>query len=334
MRIICGNALCIDEMQSRPVISVIIPTIGRPSLRRAVASALEQELPGAEFEVIVVNDSGHPLGGTTDALRDPRVVMVTTNRRRQSVARNVGAAIARGQYLLFLDDDDWLAPKGLAVLHDIAVKHPDFVAIYGGVEFVNERGTHLGTLNLGASGNCASHMLAAALVLLGSALIRSDAFFNVGGITTAFTTSEETELFRRLSMTGEFGNTSQIVLAALRGQGWTSSQDYGPAIAFLRTSREQILNQRGAFLRVVHSAREPYWRGRNVKAYAASTWFNVRIGQPLRAISRLIGLLLSVLAARSALFDSDFWYALRDSQVPATAQRVLSTQSFLQQARR
>ena len=40
------------------LISTIIPTIGRETLTRAVKSVLDQQLTSAEFEVIVVNDSG------------------------------------------------------------------------------------------------------------------------------------------------------------------------------------------------------------------------------------------------------------------------------------
>ena len=42
-------------------ISTIIPTIGRPTLARAVYSVLEQGLHHDECEVIVVNDSGGEL---------------------------------------------------------------------------------------------------------------------------------------------------------------------------------------------------------------------------------------------------------------------------------
>ena len=41
--------------------STIIPTIGRPSLSRAVCSVLDQEFSHDDFEVIVVSDSRKPL---------------------------------------------------------------------------------------------------------------------------------------------------------------------------------------------------------------------------------------------------------------------------------
>ena len=54
--------------------ATIIPTIGREKLTRAVESVLSQDLP-AEFEVIVVNDSGRPLA-EADWQRDERVRVI------------------------------------------------------------------------------------------------------------------------------------------------------------------------------------------------------------------------------------------------------------------
>src|SRR5688572_12344723 len=87
--------------------STIIPTIGRSSLQRAVESVLSQSVPGKEFEVLVINDSGSLLP-EAKWQRSAMVKIINTNRRERSVARNTGAAAARGTYLHFLDDDDWL----------------------------------------------------------------------------------------------------------------------------------------------------------------------------------------------------------------------------------
>ena len=98
--------------------STIIPTVGRGTLNRAVESILSQEF-GRSFEVIVVNDSGRPLppAGWQQA---ERVMVIDTFRRERSVARNVGAAVARGRDLHFLDDDDWLLPGALDVFWALA----------------------------------------------------------------------------------------------------------------------------------------------------------------------------------------------------------------------
>ena len=73
--------------------TTIIPTIGRATLSRAVRSVLDQAFDAADFEVIVVNDSGSPLPDA-EWRRSERVRVVDTRRRERSVARNTGAAVA------------------------------------------------------------------------------------------------------------------------------------------------------------------------------------------------------------------------------------------------
>lgn len=98
-------------------VSVVIPTCERPRLlERALRSVAAQERPPAE--VIVVND-GDPqhsaaahAAGRALALA---ALTVTPNRRGKgaSGARNSGAALASGDVLAFLDDDDEWAPSYL-----------------------------------------------------------------------------------------------------------------------------------------------------------------------------------------------------------------------------
>jgi glycosyltransferase involved in cell wall biosynthesis len=90
-----------------PRFSIVIPTYQRRDLVAANVQALaRQEFPGG-FEVIVVVDGA--TDGTAEALRALRVpfplTIVEQTNGGSASARNRGAARARGELLLFLDDD-------------------------------------------------------------------------------------------------------------------------------------------------------------------------------------------------------------------------------------
>jgi glycosyltransferase involved in cell wall biosynthesis len=96
--------------QGEPAISVVIPTVERgPALERSLAALAAQTLPRIAFEVIVVDDSPEPGEGLPG---DGRLVVHVhrTGGRGAAAARNEGAGFARGQLLLFLDDDLIPAP--------------------------------------------------------------------------------------------------------------------------------------------------------------------------------------------------------------------------------
>ena len=101
--------------------SVVIPTRNRPvEFDRALRSVLAQE--GASLEVIAVIDGASDADLAAyrqlDAAADPRVRLHPLPQRAAghgpSFSRNTGAALAQGDYLAFLDDDDvWDDPQHL-----------------------------------------------------------------------------------------------------------------------------------------------------------------------------------------------------------------------------
>jgi GT2 family glycosyltransferase len=101
---------------SAPLFSVIIPTHNRPQALSACLDALAASTPsGAAFEVIVVDDGGaiDPAPVVTHAAKRLAITLLSRPHRGPAVARNTGAAAARGHYLAFTDDDclpahDWL----------------------------------------------------------------------------------------------------------------------------------------------------------------------------------------------------------------------------------
>ncbi len=94
---------------SAPTVSVVIPTVGRPSLSSAVASALGQA--GHNVEAVVVFDLDS-VPAETRLPEGPHTVLCTGGGKGAAEARNLGVRASSGDFVAFLDDDDeWLPGK-------------------------------------------------------------------------------------------------------------------------------------------------------------------------------------------------------------------------------
>lgn len=99
--------------EGAPAVTVIVPTIAREALTRCLAALEAQTLPASAFEVVVADDSP---GGDLSLPRSGSVEvrLHSTGGRGAAVARNEAAELARGDLLLFLDDDLTAGPDLLA----------------------------------------------------------------------------------------------------------------------------------------------------------------------------------------------------------------------------
>lgn len=113
--------------------SVIIPLFNKaPYVQKTLESVIGQSF--RDFELIVVDD-----GSTDDSfavarsvLKDCGIVhhLIHQENAGVSLARNNGVAVSRGEYLCFLDADDWWAPTFLEEMDVLIGEYPD-AGIYG-----------------------------------------------------------------------------------------------------------------------------------------------------------------------------------------------------------
>lgn len=107
------------EINPAPLFSTIIPVYNAAEfLPQCVESLLSQAFPG--FELILVDDgSTDDSGKISDeyAAADNRVRIVHKTNGGVSSARNTGVELARGQWITFVDADDWVAPSYYETLH-------------------------------------------------------------------------------------------------------------------------------------------------------------------------------------------------------------------------
>jgi glycosyltransferase involved in cell wall biosynthesis len=295
------------------IISTIIPTIGRPTLARAVHSILAQDLEGGNFEIIVVNDSGNPLV-VEDWMESSRVKILHTNRRNRSIARNTGAGVALGEYLHFLDDDDWMLPGALQHLWNQATIANQAGWVYGGFRLVDNSGERVKDIHPHEVGNCFIHMLASEWIPIQASLINSAAFFKVGGFAPLNSLEggyEDIDLSRLVSMYYEFSRTSEIV-TAIRFGDVGSTTKYNNLVRQNRRSREKNIDLDGAFNRMRASAqadnsRPHYWQGQIVYYHLASIFWHLRQKLFLKTANRLLFAFLAIIISIPYTFSLDFW---------------------------
>ena len=99
------------------MISVIIPVYNvEKYLNRCLQSVLNQTY--TEFEVILIDDGSTDKSGEIcdSVLSDKRCKVIHQNNQGVSSARNRGLAVSRGEYILFVDPDDWLDQEMLEKL--------------------------------------------------------------------------------------------------------------------------------------------------------------------------------------------------------------------------
>jgi glycosyltransferase involved in cell wall biosynthesis len=285
--------------------STIIPTVNRPTLTRAVRSVLDQGFRAAAHEVIVVNDSGYPLPAM-EWQHCEGVKVIDTNRRERSVARNTGAAIARGKYLHFLDDDDIILPGALEAFWRLD-QTSQAIWLYGSYRTVDNDGNLIEEIRPGIGGNIFASLVGGESIPFQLSLLRSDYFFKAGGFDPNITGVEDRDVGRRMALLGEVAFLPQVV-AQIRIGELGSTTNWAILAEDDRWGREKALNDKRAFHRLRASAHSGYLCGRVCRAYLASLVWNVKKKNICIALNRgILGLAFTGLN----IIRTDFWRGVR-----------------------
>lgn len=112
-------------------ISVIIPVYNSvKTLERAVKSVLEQTY--REFEILLIDDGSTDGSGTlcdSYSLHYQEISVIHTPNRRQGAARNTGIKNAAGDFIFFLDADDYILPDTLELLLNALESHSADISV-------------------------------------------------------------------------------------------------------------------------------------------------------------------------------------------------------------
>ena len=195
------------------LISIIIPTYkGSSALARAIDSVLNQSYE--KLEVIVVDDNApesEERKKTENIMmcykEDERIQYIKhTQNLNGSVARNTGIALAKGDYIAFLDDDDYYLPERIQRSVEYLKNNIDAVGVYVGVDVVDENGV----VNLQVRPNCelkiADLLQKEMIIGTGSNIfLKSDIVRKIHGFDERFVRRQDIEFMIRICHEGCVG---------------------------------------------------------------------------------------------------------------------------------
>lgn len=122
-----------EPKMSNPLISVIVPVYNvEKYIERCIESILGQTF--TDFELIIVNDGSTDKSGEICdrySNNDPRIRIIHKENGGQSEARNQGLDYSIGNYICFVDGDDFIEPNHLSVLFELIKKYDANIAVGG-----------------------------------------------------------------------------------------------------------------------------------------------------------------------------------------------------------
>lgn len=125
-------------------VSIIIPVYNAEKyLEKCLNSVIKQTLK--DIEIICINDGS--TDGSLNILqkyseKDKRFIIIDQKNSGQSVARNKGLSVAKGEFIGFVDSDDWIDEDFYEKLYDAAIEYKADIAA-GNILRVNENETNV-----------------------------------------------------------------------------------------------------------------------------------------------------------------------------------------------
>lgn len=130
---------CVKETFENPKVSIVVPAYNTEKyIFKCLLSLISQTLK--EIEIIVVNDGstdGTPFVIKKFSDADGRIKVINQSNLKQGAARNNGTKIAKGEYIGFVDSDDWVDLDYFEKLYNSAKKYDSDIALATNVRIGN-----------------------------------------------------------------------------------------------------------------------------------------------------------------------------------------------------
>jgi peptidoglycan/xylan/chitin deacetylase (PgdA/CDA1 family)/SAM-dependent methyltransferase len=188
-------------MSPLPALSFVIPAYNASAtVGETLASLLAQTR--ADWEAIVVDDGSTDETAVRAAIPDARVSVVAQPHAGAAAARNEGLARAGGEWVVFLDADDWIAPEYVERILTRAAECPDAEAIHCGWARVGPDGRATRPAPFTREGQLADVLSARCAFAIHACAVRRPLVVSVNGFDPSLACCESWDLWQRVAQTG------------------------------------------------------------------------------------------------------------------------------------
>ncbi len=223
-----------------PSVSVIIPVYnGAAEVRRAIDSALAQI--NCNVEVIVFNDGSTDETASVLAEYGDSIRAINQQNCGLSKTRNNGIAEATGEWVAFLDHDDYWQPEKLS-LQLKAAERTGFDVVYtnagnfGDVARVAELRSEPKAM---AEGDLLEPLLLDNFIVVSSVMIRRTVIQKIGGFDSCLPSVEDWDLWLKLSACGVRFAAVREPVTMYQWRAGSMSKNYD----LMRSTRKTIVNR-------------------------------------------------------------------------------------------
>jgi glycosyltransferase involved in cell wall biosynthesis len=215
------------QSPENPIVSVIIPTHNRAwAINEAIDSVLVQGYDA--FEVIVVDDgSTDATGGLLSAYKE-QIRVIRQSNAGVSAARNRGIAEARGEWIAFLDSDDYWLPGKLAAQAAFFKHNPEYRICQTEEIWVrNGRRVNPGKRHQKRGGMIFGPSLELCLVSPSAVMMHRKLFDDIGRFDEALPACEDYDLWLRIACRYPIGLVEQPYIVKRGGHADQLSRQPG-----------------------------------------------------------------------------------------------------------
>jgi glycosyltransferase involved in cell wall biosynthesis len=192
------------------LVSIIMPVYnGADYVSRAINSVLSQTY--SSYELIIVDD------GSTDNSQDiiapflsnPKIKYISQANAGVAATRNNGIAIAQGEFVALLDQDDIWLPDKLALQIQFMANHPDIGLLHTAIQCINNNDELISCKNMiwvgKYEGWCTAKLIAGNGIAPLTILARIDLLKRCGGFAQTRAPADDWDLWLRMSRLAPLG---------------------------------------------------------------------------------------------------------------------------------